>query len=264
MLVWNQAAVVPVTAMKKFTFDPRPAEAQNLRNYTDYVRNVTINYKSFYTDSLPLSQLFAPANPYAIECGHDYVKETLSDTFLSDIHVTNITREEADKIEIETRGQCNNQKWFIERCVRLHASKFGRICQTQDRNKLSTELVQYKKVNAAALEHGRKFEKVAIHEFESLQHVTVQQCGIIVSVERPYLGCCPDGLIGADALLEVKCPFAARNKYINPVTVDYLYLDEHSGLMRLNNRHQYYYQVQGQLYITGRKTCFFVVYTLCD
>ena len=61
--------------MKKLRFDPRPAASQNSCNYTDYVHNVTINYKSFFTDSLPLSQLFVglPANPYAVELDHDYL-----------------------------------------------------------------------------------------------------------------------------------------------------------------------------------------------
>ena len=165
---------------------------------------------------------------------------------------------------METAGQCNNQKWFIERCVRLHASKFGRMCRTQDRNKLAAELVRYKKINAPALEHGRKFENAAIRAFEHHHQATVHTSGIIVSVERPYLACSPDGLIDADALIEVKCPFAARNKHITPETIDYLYLDDQSGLLCLNKSHDYFYQVQGQLYVTGRKICFFVVYTLCD
>ena len=92
----------------------------------------------------------------------------------------------------------------------------------------------------------------------------MQPYGIVVSLERPYLGCSPDGLIGDDALIKVKCPFAARHKHITVETVDYLYLDDQTGLLSLKTDHDYYSQVQGQLYVTDRKMCFFVVYTLCD
>jgi len=102
----------------KLQFDPRPAHAQHMPNYSDYVRNITINYNSFYTDSLPLSQLFAPANRHGIEWDHDYLEQPLSDKFLADINVTTITRQEAEKIQMETLGQYNNQNWFRERRVR--------------------------------------------------------------------------------------------------------------------------------------------------
>jgi len=144
----------------KLQFDPRPAHAQHMPKYSDYVRNITINYKSFYTDSLPLSQLFAPANRHGIEWGHDYLEQLLSHKL-----VTTITREEAERIQMETLGQYNNKNWFRERRVRLHASNFGRICKVKDEQKLCADLLLYKNVNAAALEHGRKFESVAVHEF---------------------------------------------------------------------------------------------------
>jgi len=89
----------------------------------------------------------------------------LSDEFLADINVTTITREEAEKIKMDTLGQYNNQNWFRERRVRLHASKFGRICRVKDEQKLCADLLLYKKVNAATLENRRKFESVAVHEF---------------------------------------------------------------------------------------------------
>jgi hypothetical protein len=34
--------------------------------------------------------------------------------------------------------------------------------------------------------------------------------------------------------------------------------------MNLNKNHNYYYQIQGQLNISGRSTCMFVVYTFED
>ena len=102
------------------------------------------------TDSLPLSQLFAPANRHGIEWDHDYLEQPLSDKFLADINVTTITREEAEKIQMETLGQYNNKNWFRERRVRLHASNFGRICRVKDEQKLCADPLLYKKVESMA------------------------------------------------------------------------------------------------------------------
>jgi len=58
-------------------------------------------------------------------------------------------------------------------------------------------------VNPAALEHVCGFERVAIQTFKSLQHVTVMNCGIVVSLERPYLAYCLGGLLGNDGVDEM-------------------------------------------------------------
>jgi len=53
-------------------------------------------------------------------------------------------------------------------------------------------------------------------------------------------GCSPDRLVGKDGLLEIKCPGAVQH-------MDYLL---HGGL-----RDKYWMQVQGQLWVTGRRWC---------
>jgi len=99
--------------------------------------------------------------------------------------------------------------------------------------------------------HGRKFEAKAISEFKSRNAKHVQGSGIVVGRERPYLACSPDGLVDCDSLLEVKCPFVAKGNRINPETIDHIYLDDTTGNMALCETHQYYYQIQGQLYVTA-------------
>ena len=77
------------------------------------------------------------------------------------------------------------------------------------------------------------------------------------------LGASPDGLIGSNAILEVKCPFTERNSTIDEAISKkgfYLMKDEPSGY-RLKDSHTYWHQVQGQLHITGRDTCYFTVWT---
>jgi hypothetical protein len=42
--------------------------------------------------------------------------------------------------------------------------------------------------------------------------------------------------------------------------IDYLTIDDEKYI-KLKTSHQYYYQVQGQLHVTNRNICYFVVYT---
>lgn len=67
----------------------------------------------------------------------------------------------------------------------------------------------------------------------------------------------PDGLVGEDGMVEVKCPYSTRNIRPNEAKLDYL--DQRGDLKKVHN---YYFQVQGCLEITNRKLeCDFVVFT---
>jgi len=50
--------------------------------------------------------------------------ETKKSLFLSSFNDVNF-----EQIEIDTRDQSNNEKWFYERKIRLTASRFGQICK---------------------------------------------------------------------------------------------------------------------------------------
>ncbi len=79
-----------------------------------------------------------------------------------------------------------------------------------------------------------------------------------------FLGASPDGLVGDDALVEVKCPYRGRHKKIEP-NEDFQFLKTaENGERMLKRNHNYFYQVMGQLAISQRKTCYFVVYTFED
>ena len=80
----------------------------------------------------------------------------------------------------------------------------------------------------------------------------------------PFLAASPDRVINDAAIMEVKCPFTAKDKMISPTTVPYLKPVQGSDTLVLDTNHVYYYQVQGQLLCSGRGMCYFVVYTLVD
>ncbi len=88
-----------------------------------------------------------------------------------------------------------------------------------------------------AMERGSELESEAISAYEFERELDTFIVGFVTDKLGRW-GASPDRLVGEDGLLEVKCPDAG-------VHVGYL-------LMRPADR-KYYPQIQGQLWITGRK-----------
>ena len=85
-----------------------------------------------------------------------------------------------------------------------------------------------------------------------------------------FLGASPDGIVEDDSgltlqLVEVKCPYKGRSKVMQEMYSDSSFccslVDGHPTLTQ---EHDYYFQVQGQMAITGIHTCDFVVWTPID
>lgn len=80
-----------------------------------------------------------------------------------------------------------------------------------------------------------------------------------------YIGASPDGLIGDDALIEIKCPYKFRNADLNEVLKyekNYIVVfnSEKDGY-EINKTHNYYHQIQGLLHITNRNLCYLGIWT---
>ena len=54
--------------------------------------------------------------------------------------------------------------------------------------------------------HGVKYEKTAIQAFEDRTGNKVKPGGLHIHLNYPFLAASPDGLIGTDQVIEVKCP----------------------------------------------------------
>lgn len=126
------------------------------------------------------------------------------------------------------------------------------------------------KVNTKAVRHGCKYEEDAIKGYEveiKKRHVNfkLKRCGVIINKEQPFIHATPDFLTFCDCCGlgcgEVKCPYSIENCDFNS------YIEKKSsclekdgeGLLRLKREHNYYYQVQQQLFTTEYKHCDFVV-----
>ncbi|XP_015778439.1 PREDICTED: uncharacterized protein LOC107356337 [Acropora digitifera] len=77
------------------------------------------------------------------------------------------------------------------------------------------------------------------------------------------LGASPDGLTGQNQVLEVKCPYTQRHLTIAEAVLNdsFCLKRNHDGTYQLKEDHLYWHQVQGQLFLTRRHFCFFVVWT---
>lgn len=91
---------------------------------------------------------------------------------------------------------------------------------------------------------GTNHEPLALLDYEMTTGNTVQECGFFVHPEHDLLGASPDGLIGEDGLIEIKCPFGQRDK--NP-----------PEFKSAADQPHYLAQMQIELACTGRKWCEF-------
>jgi len=252
------------------SFDPRPQNALRGAAYCSRVRNLAINFTattSHWSSGLNmlLLQMYGPANPYALEVDHDYGEIDSFQSFLLQRNVITATLEVATDIEHRTRGQATNPDWHEERSLRLCSSNFGRICKAQSTEtlqRLAKSLVSQQSFSTRATRHGILNEQPAVTAYEKTTGNTVRSSGLVISVSHPFIASSPDGIVGDLMVVEVKCPYVSRLKAVTAVTVPFL--SETDGKLSLKSNHDYYYQIQGQLYTTNRHHCELVVYTLVD
>lgn len=91
------------------------------------------------------------------------------------------------------------------------------------------------------MEYGSETEQSARRHYEMANDCKIEQVGFVMRDE--WIGGSPDGLIGKDGLIEIKCPLSSTHIEI--------ILDA-----RMPSKH--IAQVQGLLWVTERKWCDFV------
>jgi hypothetical protein len=130
---------------------------------------------------------------------------------------------------------------------RAKADRFGKTAWTYAYKVACERLgVEFPEVWAKAMEWGVENELDAIEAYQTQTGQLVTLNDVIQHPTLDYVAGTPDGLIGSEGIIEVKCPYNSVNH-----------------LMNLKNGSQlddYKYQIQGYLWITGRKWCDFVSY----
>ena len=145
-------------------------------------------------------------------------------------------------------------EWFSARLGIATASRFKDIMARTPapRNNYSAELVAERLTGereegykSSDMQWGNDYEAVARLTYKlNNPDKNVRECGIF-SPDDIQCGASPDGLVDDDGTIEIKCPKTAT--HIQTLK---------SGKLPT----QYYWQVQGQLWVTGRKWCDFISY----
>lgn len=148
--------------------------------------------------------------------------------------------------------------WIKERLGCLTASRAADAFATtkkgesEARRKYKMQLLAERLTNLAMefyvtpqMQRGIDLESAARERFEEITGLIVQECGFALHDNIAFLGASPDGLIGHDALIEIKCPntdthLTYRLEGVPP--------------------EKYRPQMLIQLAVTGRKHCWFVSY----
>ncbi|ELT88760.1 hypothetical protein CAPTEDRAFT_208191 [Capitella teleta] len=126
--------------------------------------------------------------------------------------------------------------------------------------KMEHQKLQKASFSTEATSYGIVHEAEARKHFEVLSGLKVSVSGIRIHPQFPFLGCSPYDMVGQEDLLEIKCPFKAKNQVLTSDNVLCLTLDDKEEL-HLNQTHDYYYQIQGQLLCTQRQRCHFFVWS---
>lgn len=147
-------------------------------------------------------------------------------------------------------------EWFAQRLGKVTASRIADVMAktktgySSTRQNYLAHLVCERLTNMpqesfsnAAMQWGTETEPFARAEYEMKHGVLVDECGFFDHPSIRMAGASPDGLVGNDGLVEIKCPNTATH-------IDYLLGKEPPA--------KYLPQMAFQVMCTGRQWCDFV------
>ena len=147
---------------------------------------------------------------------------------------------------------------------RLTASNFGCVLNAKRTTPslIKRLLGEYDISRVKAVAWGVTNEEEAIKAFEEKTKLQVIETGVWLD-ESGVLGASPDGLVGEDHVVEVKCPYTHRNQTLDESLKHKTFCLKQvdNGKYELKRDHVYWHQVQGQIYLTQRNFCYFIVWT---
>ncbi len=93
----------------------------------------------------------------------------------------------------------------------------------------------------------------------------MSKSGLVISVSNPWLAASPDGVVSdpsetTQGLVEVKTPFSMKENTLEEACKTSSFcLERKNDEYQLKTRHDYFYQVQCQLYCTNTDWCDFIL-----
>ncbi|XP_049267481.1 uncharacterized protein LOC119377008 [Rhipicephalus sanguineus] len=169
-------------------------------------------------------------------------------------------------------AQSKSTEWKKARKYRLTASNFGTVVAREKWTPKGLQNLTSDKdlSRVRAVQYGISNERQAVRRYEAalrtaLHDVQTFHCGLVVSPTSPWLGASPDRIVwdpqeNSHGIIEVKCPYSMKDMDEPTTQGSCLYKDT-DNVFRLDRRHQYYYQLLGQMAICGLSWADFVVYS---
>ena len=147
-------------------------------------------------------------------------------------------------------------EWFAQRLGKVTASRVADVIAktktgySTSRENYMAQLICERMTNTqaesftnAAMQWGTETEPLARAAYEAAKDVLVDEVGFVPHPSIKMAGASPDGLVGDDGLLEIKCPNTATH-------ID--------TLLSESVPTKYFTQMQFQMACTGREWCDFV------
>ena len=142
-------------------------------------------------------------------------------------------------------------EWFAARLGKVTGSRIGDVLSTGvGRDNYMAQLIverltgqPIEMYSNSAMQWGTDTEPYARAAYEIKKGVLVDEVGSIPHPSIPMAAASPDGLVGDDGLVEIKCPNTSTH-------ID--------TLLGAKIKTGYLYQMQFQMVCTGRKWCDFV------
>ncbi|XP_072041956.1 uncharacterized protein [Amphiura filiformis] len=186
-----------------------------------------------------------------------------------------VSTEEVRAVEKDTRDQAASKLWHYQRTGRITASNFKAAART-DPTWPSESLIKRLthpedfSFSTEATRWGCEHEDTAIKAYLRQQapyhpSIEVEPSGFVISKEYPFIGASPDGWVFCEccgvAIIEVKCPFSCKDKLPEDNSAKNFCMKLVDGQWVLDKNHQYFYQVQTQLFVTKKPFCDFIVWS---
>jgi hypothetical protein len=244
-------------------FDPCPSSTeinsdqflrglQSLHRSCMWENLIFFNYEDYDLDDEKKAVLQQQVKMFEDGLGSDIVRYS-ADSFSTDdgVHVSG-SEEQADSVE-----------WKEARKFRVTASRFKEF--TGSGKGLSEKF--WKEGGdlsfLAAIKWRTDHEPIARQEYEEATDTVVEQCGLFISRSNSIFGASPDGLIDMrQGVLEIKCPYSLRDEdlsALDPAKRPPFFELSKDGVFQLKKGHQYFFQIQLSMFVTGCKYADFVV-----
>ena len=149
---------------------------------------------------------------YAIATEHF---KSMIDSYASGL---TITQEEIEETERTARGQNKNNLWFEKRKSLLTASNFGKTAKNKVEPSSKLKSILYSNFATDATQYGIESEAKAVDLYiREMKNdgidVTVEEIGLLVSKDKPYLGASIDRIVTIKDThekwgLEIKSPLS--------------------------------------------------------